>query len=60
MFSGRWKESNESFIHLDILDPNITVEGTLYQLIVPGLISLVVFLGGVARSRFSVWLSVQR
>ena len=28
MFSGSWKESNMSFIALDIPDLNITVEGT--------------------------------
>ena len=26
MFSGNWKESDQSIIHLDIPDPNITEE----------------------------------
>lgn len=27
MFSGAWKEANQDVIDIDVVDPNITVEG---------------------------------
>ncbi len=27
MFSGSWKESNEDVIHIEIVDPNINLDG---------------------------------
>ncbi len=31
MFSGAWKESSEDIIHIEILDPNINLDGIIHQ-----------------------------
>lgn len=31
MFSGAWKESSEDVIHIEILDPNINLDGEKFM-----------------------------
>ena len=44
MFSGAWKESSEDVIHIEILDPNINLDGIFLNCNIENLLNVLGFL----------------